>query len=109
MPFPHPGSKPANPGPLKRSVRITPLGHGVAPGATVLMRRRKKAEITINYNYSSDNGTTHRTFKKENCDKSVFVLYFVRGLIKTFPILLKPSLGNAAGTSHFSLSAAGVK
>lgn len=36
----------------------------------------------INYNYSSDNGTTCWIFKKDNCNKSVLVLGLLEDLLK---------------------------
>lgn len=36
----------------------------------------------INYNYSSDNGTTCWIFEKDNCNKSVLVLGLLEDLLK---------------------------
>lgn len=35
------------------------------------MGRGEKGEITMNYNYSRNNGTTRWIFKKGSCEKSV--------------------------------------
>lgn len=42
----------------------------------------EKEEIMINYNYSSDNGTTCWIFKKDNCNKSVLVLGLLEDFLK---------------------------